>query len=258
MKRKFSMKKICLILLFVCAFLNAFDIKTELEYKSKRISKGKVSNPDSVGLINVKVNSGYGFYYTLFGIDDLTDYNKKKGIDRYEFERFEHTFGFEWKFKDVDCIKSLKLNIGYLFTDYQENMGKNTDPEHEAFIKITTGLPLNPGIKVNYDVEHDYLYWNPYVSYDFHILENLILKQDLNLYFYNSTQCKNEFKVDHGMFTCLYYKAFLKFEIMENLSCGPLFEAAWALDHRVRDAYAESDKNNRFNCLAGFKIDFTF
>ena len=252
------MKRI-LILLMICAVIaNAFEIKTELEYKSKRISKGKVSNPESVGLINLKIDSGYGLYYTLFGINDWTNYNEAKGIDRFEFERFEHRIGFSWKFNDTPLVNSLKLDVAYIYTDFQEDIYKKNDTEHEVYIKLTTGLPLKPGLKFNYDLKNDYFYINPFISYDWKIVKNLTLEQELNLYFYNSKYCDFEFKTHDGVFTCLYYKAFLGWNVYEGLSIGPLFEAAQFLDSRVRDSWKNSDKNNEFNCLIGFKLEYKY
>ncbi len=253
--------KIVLAFLLICVSAFASDISTDvaLEYKTRRISKGKVSNPDPIALIDLKT-SFHGFYVGLFGIEDLTEYNKSKGIDRYEFERFEWKVGYAYKFTDLALINSLKTDVGYIYTDFQEDMIKNKKGEtkHEIYLKLTTGLPFNPGIKINYDTQNEYIYVNPYASYDFVITENLTFKNELNLYFYNRKMMLQEWKINDGAFTCFYYKCFLKYKLNKNISFGPLFEAAYALDNRVKDAWEQSDKNSNVNFLFGLKLDMKF
>lgn len=259
----FSLMKLktILIFLFVCIGVFASDISTDfsLEYKTRRISKGKVSNPDPVSLVDLKV-SYHCFYIGFFGVEDLTKYNERKNVDRYDFERFEYKIGYAYKFKDLFLIDSLKTDVGYIYTDFQEDMikGKQGETKHEVYLKLTTGLPFNPGVKINYDTQNEYIYINPYASYDFMITENLTLKNEVNLYLYNRKMMKQEWKIDDQAFTCLYYKCFLKYKLTKNCSFGPLFEAAYALDNRVKDAWEQNDKNSNANFLFGLKLDMKF
>ncbi len=255
-----TMKLMLTLLAVLASTLCAQSIKLETEFKTKRISKGKVSTSEPVMLNNLKLDSGYGLYYTVFGIFDLTDCNSKKDVEKNSYEKFEHKFGFAHKFKDIPVIDSLKLDLGYVYTDYQGDMEKDTDTKHEAFLKLTSGLPLNPGVKLNMDTQNDYLYINPFISYDYVMPfdERITLKQELNLYIYNSKFSEKEFGRHSDMITCIYYKAYLQMKWNKWVSFGPLIEASWGLDHRVRDSWRANSKNNAQNFLVGLKIDIKF
>jgi hypothetical protein len=242
------------LIVALSAIVNAFEVKTDLqlELKSRRISKGKVSNPDPVGLFDLKL-SYKGLYGGVFGINDLTEYNKEKDIGRYEFERYEYRVGYADEIEDI-----VKYDVGYLHTDYVDDMDKPGDPRHELYLKLTAKTFLSPGVKFNYDTQHEYFYVNPFVKHDVKFSERLKLKNELNLYWYNRKQMKYEWKIDRGAFTCLYFKTYLQHKYNDYVSFGPLMEVSYALDRSVREAWRESSKNNAMNFLFGVKLDIKF
>ena len=249
------MKKILLFVLTVlCAtvFADVVNADLQLELKSRRISKGKVSNPDPVGLFDFKLSYA-GLYAGVFGINDLTEYNKDKDIGRYDFERYEYRIGYAGEIEGV-----MKYDFGYLHTDYVDDMDKPGDPRHELYLKLTAKTFLSPGVKFNYDTQHEYFYANPFIKHDVKLDEKLTLKNELNLYWYNRKQMKHEWKIDRGAFTCLYFKTYLRYKYNSHVSFGPLMEVSYALDRSVREAWLESSKNNAMNFLFGVKMDMSF
>lgn len=245
----------CILTASISAIAEGPTYKIENELKTRRISKGKVSNPDPVFLVNAKAEY-MGLYFKAFMIDDLTDYNEAKNVNRYEPEKFEYTVGYALKLESIP----LKLDLGYKYSDHQKDMQKGKDgvTKNEVFIKATADLLLHPGVKFQYDTDNGYFYVNPYISHDFNVAEDIKLKTELNLYWMNDKYNKHEFKVDDGAFMSLYGKAYLEFKFNSYVSFGPLVEAGYALDSRIRDAWEESSKNNAVNFLAGFKMDVKF
>lgn len=256
-----KIKILMMLIALITAGAYAFEVGGEqinssltLGIKSRRMSKGEVYNPDPVGFAQLNVE-WKGLYFKAFVYDAMTDYNEDRGVDRYDIERGEYKLGYNYTFTDIDYIKSLNVDISYIFTDYPSKLSEDAN---ELELKLTTGLPLNPGIEINYDVENDFMYFSPFISYDYVINEKLTLKSELNLYLFNSTHCKDAWGFKDNAFSTLCFSSYLKYDINEVASFGPFVEAAVALDHRVREEFKDSDKNNSSNYLFGVKYSYKF
>lgn len=266
-KNDFMHLSVFVVLAFVlcCVSASAFDMifideyhanaEITTEVATRRISKGKVENPDPVGIVDAKITLKK-FYFEAYGVNNFTNYQKDNGVDRYDFEKYEFTFGYEDRFI-VDYVNTLDLDVGYKYTSRNTKRHKR-DSRNEFFVDLTTGLPFSPGIKLNYDPDHNYVYIAPHASYDYAFSEKLMLKNTLTLYWYNHKMAKHEWGVGGNAFTSLYYQAYLKYQFTEHVSFGPVFEASYALDARVREAARDSDKNNEMNFLFGLRLDADF
>lgn len=217
------MKKILLFaaILSLFALIHADDLSLKIknEFKTRRISKGKVSNPDPVYLMNAKIEYK-GVYFKAFMVDNLTNISKSEDIDRYDPERFEYTLGHAFSLDELGL--PLKVDYGWQYTSLQGNKMKKDDSRNEAFVKLTANMFLKPGLKFQYDVDNDYFYINPFISYDWKITDKMKLKNELNLYWFNSKYNDVNFKFNDGAFTCIYYKGFLEMKYNDHLSFGPL------------------------------------
>lgn len=252
------MRKFLVFFLYLGMFCMAIDINGTMEVKSRRISKGKVSNPDPVALYEIEISQN-GFYGKIFAIEDLTNFNKGKDIDRYEIERYEFSLGYKYDFKDLDYIKSLKIDLGYKNTSFQGDMCGKHDTENEIYFKFTTGLFLKPGMKFVYDEKNNAFYSNLFASYDYEFNDNMKLKNKADFYLMNGYYNEYANGFHNAAFTALYIQHYLEMKTQyKNFTWGPVLEYSWALDHRVRDSWKSSSKNNSFNVLVGIKFDLKF
>lgn len=252
------MKQFLLLILCAGMFCIAASINTAVEFKSRRISKGKVSNPDPVALYEIVIEQS-GFYGKIFAIEDLTEFNENKNIDRYEIERYEFSLGYKYELKQLPCIDSLKLDLGYKNTSFQRDMRAKHDTENEVYFKFTTGLFLKPGAKFVYDEKNNAFYSDIFASYDYAFDESIKLKNQCDLFIMNSYYNEYANGIHNTAFTVFDVQHYLELKTWyKNLTWGPVLEYSWALDHRIREAWKKSSKNNSFNALVGLKFDLKF
>jgi len=244
----------CVVTAQSIALNTSFDVSAT--YQTKRFKNGRVANDDTVAIIDLKYNIE-GFYFGVTAVEDQLNLGEIISIDRNDFERFEYYLGYKTKLVMIDYIDSLTIDVGYMHTDYKRRRTLYTT-DNELYLDLKTGLFLNPGIRFNYDFNHNYLTISPNISHSWQINEKWTLDNEFAIFWSNGKQMRRECGVKGNAFMAAYHKAELKYWFNDRMSLGPFIETLMALDGRVSDAYKEDKLSHRLNFLYGIKFDVEF
>lgn len=168
-------------------------------------------------------------------------------------------------FNDLPLMKMLKVDAGYSFTYVSRNERRRDclEAKNEIYLDIYSATYFNPGLKIVYDTQYDYLYFDfytisIYTLKDFPAFRKFRLKNTSNMYFLTKKFNKSQYGINKNMLTAAHNELYLEYQMNSRTSFGPTFELTRAIDDKVKECWKDSNRTALCNYLIGFRFDTTF
>lgn len=239
------------------------------------LSDGIVVNPDTMIFgdlyLEWSLTDNVALYGDLWVANDWNDYNKADGV-AYEPEEIDYTVGVTYG------AGNYKADLSYAYWDMPQRTGWNApgctkmvltlDQTYDIVVKTDDNdepvFTVTPRARIRNDFENDEWLVRLGAASKWAINDNLTLKNTADMFWGNgrwicgAATGKDAGDLYKNTITTFVLGAELNYAINENFSCGPFAEAAWGVDHEVRDMMKASSANNSFNFHYGFKVAAEF
>ncbi len=233
------------------------EVSLTLDWTSRYIDKGEVSNPDPVGQVDLSL-SLKGFYVGVWTCVDFTDVNGY----RNEPEEWNYYLGYEYKFTGVPGVESLTIDLGWTYCDCPRN--SSSDNQEIGLSIALEDVRLSPTVVFTWDYEDDIWCVEAGVSHEMplkFISEKLLFGTSLDLAWgntrWNGGLDKGDDTYKNALATATLTTE-LTYQLTENISFGPYTIVAWALDHDIREKFRDDSINNACNFVWGIKLNMEF
>ena len=254
-----------------------WSINLSLTYANKYMTDGIVWTDGDMLFPDLTV-SYKGFFAEIWGAMDLNNknYNNNPGdfgnVRKGNFEEVDFIFGYDYTFEDLEAINSLSIHAQWAYYKYPQRFGTwdedgkfrrmSDGTTQKITIDATTGLFLNPGVKLDWAYEERTWLLTFHGSHSLPlamISEKLTFDNTAELLVGNRNFGFNASDNPKSVAICsLVWTTGLNFACCDNVSFGPFAKMVWHLDNRAREAAADDGNNHKFETLLGAQISASF
>ena len=239
--------------------LGQSDIWVQSSFKTRRISKGNVFNPDPVLQTELGIDLPNFFFQAEF-VQDMANYNQNHGLERWKPQLVEGQVGFrETWLNPVKLVKSVSLDLGYR-NSKQRMERKNFNmfqSSNQLFFRARAMTFMNPEIKLCYDIHYGYPYadFSSTSVYPIRIFQKLPMKlvNRSHLYLMGSKFNQKMYGFKQASFTAATNQLYLQIQVSEKIELGPIFQMTRAASSKVRSKWREEKHSSTWNMVFGFR-----
>lgn len=255
-----------------------WKISLTLTYANKYVTDAYVVTDGDMLFPDLTV-SYKGFFAEIWGAMDLNNknYNNNPGdfgnVRRGNFEEVDFIFGYDYTFEDLAAINSLSIHAQWAYYKYPQRLGTwdedgkfrraSDGTTQKITIDATTGLFLNPGVKLDWAYEERCWLLTFHAAHSLPlamISEKLTFDNGAELlvgnrkFGYNG-DCDNP---KSFAFCTFVWTTGLNFACCDNVSFGPFAKMIFHLDNRVREQAAIDGNAHKFESVFGAQVSANF